>query len=227
MILKSLINWLKKIVGEERLLHHFSGSYNKSIIGLKEYGYLHDEGWMESFKRKESVDKEGNPTPWLSYPLVDFMAARLRKEFSVFEYGGGNSTLYYSARVKEVHVVESDRDWFEKIKKEAGPNTFAYYQSVDSNPTEYIQKPKQLDKSFDIIIVDGMERIKCLSFCKEYLTERGVIVADDTNTYDYGTVIGDLMDLGFKRLDFSGMSSFVISKKTSTLLYRVNNCFDI
>ena len=73
---------------------------------------LRDDGWFESFNTKRSIDKEGNPIPWCTYPFIKFIEPKLNKDFSVFEYGSGNSTIWYAQRVKEIISVENDEDWF-------------------------------------------------------------------------------------------------------------------
>lgn len=79
---------------------------------------LIDDGWFKSYYKKESIDKEYNPIPWNTYPFIKFIGPRLKKNLNVFEYGCGNSTLWYSKRVKSIIAVENDKDWFEKIKSQ-------------------------------------------------------------------------------------------------------------
>ena len=226
-MIRFLLRLITKLIGEERLLYYAAGEFNRRIFGLKHYGYLHDEGWITSFKTKTAIDKNGEPMPWLSYPLLDFLKPRLNNNMVLFEYGGGNSTLFYSNHVKEVYTVESDKQWYEIIKNPAKQNTHIYYEPIDETPVEYIEKPGKLNKKFHLIIVDGMNRNECLLFCKDQLEANGVIIADDTNQYNYGSALAEIEKMGFKRLDFWGIASFVIDKKSTTIFYRENNCLGI
>ena len=42
------------------------------------------------------IDKNSNPLPWVTYGFIDFISERLNKSIDVFEYGSGNSTLWYA-----------------------------------------------------------------------------------------------------------------------------------
>lgn len=226
-ILKLLIGLLSKLIGEERLLYYASGNFNSRILALRNYGYLHDVGWIRSFVAKESIDKDGNPIPWLSYPIIDFLEKKLNDKLTVFEYGGGNSTRYYCEKVKEVYTVESDYDWFKHLKKNCGKNVVLFYEPIEQEGKDYILKPKTVNKNFDIIIIDGMVRKECLGVCKNFLSKSGVIIVDDTGVHDYGNSINELIRSGFRKIEFCGMSSLVTTKKCTSILYRPNNCLNI
>jgi hypothetical protein len=76
---------------------------------------LHPMGWIESFRTGLPVDTDKQPLPWWTYPAIDFMATLVKPDFRVFEYGGGHSTLWWSARVAKVITVDHDRAWVDKI----------------------------------------------------------------------------------------------------------------
>ena len=74
-------------------------------------------GWFESFKSLKSIDKNGYPIPWFSYPFIDFMTPRLEKELVIFEFGSGNSTLFFAKRIKKIISIEHNIDWFNIVNK--------------------------------------------------------------------------------------------------------------
>ncbi len=53
----------------------------KILLSQLYSGYLLDNGWFQSYKNKTSVDKNGNPIPWVTYPFIDFISERLNKEY--------------------------------------------------------------------------------------------------------------------------------------------------
>jgi len=63
--------------------------------------YLHLTGWVESHKRGYPCDRTGMEVPWMNYSVVAFLKERLNQKMSVFEYGCGYSTLFYSRLVKK------------------------------------------------------------------------------------------------------------------------------
>ncbi|MCH7771611.1 MAG: FkbM family methyltransferase, partial [Bacteroidetes bacterium] len=75
-----------------------------------------DVGWFSAFKAGEPVDKNFEPLPWLTYPFIDFITERLSKEFNIFEFRSGNSTLFFAERVKQISSVEHNSEWYNKLK---------------------------------------------------------------------------------------------------------------
>lgn len=98
------IGRLASFISNTRLLKQFYSMSSK--------GYLAERGWIHSSALRRPVDREGNPMPWTTLSFIDFIEPRLNHNLAVFEYGSGNSTLFYSARVARVVSVESDRGWF-------------------------------------------------------------------------------------------------------------------
>jgi hypothetical protein len=53
--------------------------------------------------------------PWITFEARDFVEMLLKPEFTVFEYGSGGSTLFYSKRVKQLTSVEHDMGWCDDV----------------------------------------------------------------------------------------------------------------
>ncbi|MDC0549789.1 FkbM family methyltransferase, partial [Alphaproteobacteria bacterium] len=122
------------------------------LISMYAIGYLNEIGWINSFKKQMPIDKNSNPLPWVTYGFIDFIFERLNKNIDVFEYGSGNSTLWYAMLVNSVTSVEHDRKWLEKIKNSMPENADMHYQELEYGGT-YSQYPNQLNKKFNIVIV--------------------------------------------------------------------------
>lgn len=60
---------------------------------------------------------DGSPTPWITYPARAFLDDVLLPDMKVFEYGAGNSTLYFRERCAEVRSVEHDPAWYAQLRK--------------------------------------------------------------------------------------------------------------
>ncbi len=88
-----------------------------ALLSQRAFGYLLEVGWFESFKSLKSIDKDRKPIPWFSYPFIDFLTPRLSKEITVFEFGSGNSTLFFAERVKKVISIEHNKDWYQIVNK--------------------------------------------------------------------------------------------------------------
>src|SRR3972149_6096643 len=70
-----------------------------ALLSLRVFGFFYDEGWFEAFKLQQPVDKKLKPIPWVTYSFLDFIKVRLTKKLDVFEFGSGNSTLFFADKV--------------------------------------------------------------------------------------------------------------------------------
>jgi hypothetical protein len=198
----------------------------RALIFFANSGYLKDVGWIKSFLEKESVNSIGEPIPWVTYPFLEFIKPRLKNDFRIFEYGCGNSTLYYSQFVRSVTSIEHNRGWFNRIKSKTGPNVEVIFKELDTNG-KYCKSILEQISTFDIIIVDAEDRVNCLKCCTSKLSENGIIVLDDSDRIEYRKGIEFLLSLGFKKIDFWGISPCYSNNKATTIFYKSNNCLGI
>lgn len=61
---------------------------------------------------------DGSPTPWITYPARAFLDDVLLPEMKVFEFGAGNSSLYFRGRCAELFSVEHDPEWCARLRHE-------------------------------------------------------------------------------------------------------------
>ncbi len=198
----------------------------KMLISMNSGGYLKEIGWINSFKHQIPIDKDDNPLPWVTYSFIDFISDRLNKTMDVFEFGSGNSTLWYASKVNTVTSVEHDNTWFRKIKKSMPKNVNINYKVLIYDG-EYSKFDKALDRKFDIVIVDGRDRVNCMKNAINAIEEKGVIILDDSERKSYNDGIEFLEDQGFKRIDFWGISPGLFYKKCTTIFYQNDNCLGI
>lgn len=187
---------------------------------------LKEDGWFNSYYKKESIDKENNPIPWNTYPFVKFIEPRLTKSFNVFEYGCGNSTIWYAGRVEKITAVENDREWFEKIKVGVPDNARIIYRELQYGG-DYCREVLNHDQQFNIIIIDGRDRVNSVKNSIKKLTEDGVIIFDNVELPQYSEAIEYTKQHGFKQIEFWGMSPITAHCTNTSIFYRSNNCLGI
>ncbi len=188
-------------------------------------GYLKENGWFRSFHTKRSVDANNHPIPWITYPCIHFLEGRLAADMTVFEYGAGNSTRWYAQRVLSVISVENDQGWVQLLEKQGLPaNANLLYRELGNGYAEAI---KEYTTGFDMVVVDGRSRNACLRNSLDKLTERGIILFDNTDRSDYQESYDLLKNQGFKRIDFWGLSPIVPILNCTTLFYRKDNVLGI
>jgi hypothetical protein len=196
------------------------------IMQLHVDSTIKDDGWFRSYKTKEAVDKNCKPIPWCTYSFIKFIEPRLSKEFNVFEYGSGNSTIWYAERVKYIVSVEHEEKWANKLKQSLPDNANLILQKRD-NYKNYIKMVGTLGIVFDIIIIDGIFRVECVSESLNHLNDGGVIIFDNSEREEYSSSIEALNSQSFKRIDFIGLGPVTSIQTTTSIFYKTNNCLKI
>ena len=197
-----------------------------ALLSYGHKGYLATIGWFTAFDTHQAVDEAGQPLPWVTYSFIDFIKTRLNKELSIFEYGSGNSTLFYAKRVKRVVSVEHDEAWFKKIVEEKASNAEMIFTHLEKGG-EYCQKAKLLGEKFEVIIVDGRDRVNCCKHSIDALTPNCVLVLDDSEREMYQEARTFLTEKGFKELPFTGISPGLFYNKATSVFYKADNCLGI
>jgi hypothetical protein len=219
-----------------RLFNHLPESLQETIrSGVKrsellllfrfyfgEDNILRKKGWFDSEKRGVPVDGDGDPTPWYTYPMIDFLEERLTDKLRVFEYGGGYSTLWYADRVGNVVGVEDSEKWAEIVTKRLPDNGNVVYQASENDYTGEVLK----HDDFDIIVIDGSYRTECVEPSLEALSDEGVIIWDDFEWLEEDEY-ENIMGRGFSLLPFHGLKSLGANYKCTAIFYRDNNCLEI
>jgi len=213
--LRVKISTIVKLVFEPKVL--------RFLLSQRHAGYLFDQGWFNSFKVNSPVGKNNEPLPWMTYPFIDFIKDRLNKELTVFEFGSGNSTLFFAERVKKVVAVEHDKEWYNLIKSKMSENVSIHLKNLSEEYQNAVINYKQSD----IIIVDGRNRNECIYNSVKSLSASGIIVLDDSERKDYDEGKGFLKKSGFKSIDFWGFSPGLFYKKATSVFYKFNNCLGI
>ncbi len=188
-----------------------------------EQSFLNSTGLARSFRENRPVDKNGEPLPWLNYSLIRLLDERLNKSLRVFEYGSGFSTLYFAARTASVTSVEHVPAWVQELQPYL-PNNVTLTSAMPG--AEYIQAPNH-QPPFDLILVDGLDRVACVEASLNALTPDGVIILDDTHRSEYQTLLAKLRDQGYKTLTFFGPKPTSIIEAQSTIIYRTDNALGI
>lgn len=140
--------------------------------------------------------------PWLPFSVIDHMSDILGPESRVFEFGGGGSTLWFADRGATVTTVEHDPKWHAliaasapsscEIRTAADPD--AYVAAIDVEP----------DASFDVILVDGEERVRCVEHAISKVRPGGRLILDDSDRSEYAPAL-PLLRL-WPRREFSGLA---------------------
>lgn len=199
----------------------------KNLIAVGFTGYLAESGWSKSVSLLSPVDKHGQPIPWITLPCIDFLSERLNDGIELLEFGSGNSTLYFAKTAKHVTSIEHDKEWYEKIKSKSANHRVNIFFCPLQYDSDYCRYALILDKKFDLVVVDGRDRVNCVKYSLQNLTEVGCILLDDSERPKYREAIDYLHNIGFKSINFWGVAPGVSFKKCTTVFYKDKNCLGI
>jgi hypothetical protein len=160
-------------------------------------------GQWKTIRDFSSVDKNGLPVPWYTYPTTEFLSHLDLTSFKVFEYGSGNSTLWWAARSRHITSVEDNELWFEKVKHLLKEKNVEY--RLEKDPQKY---STMATKDFEVYIVDGKYRRECLNHIVnlDVGKKRGsaiMLILDNSDRYP-NTLKFLKEKLGWMQIDFHG-----------------------
>jgi hypothetical protein len=216
--LKTKINTILKLFFEPKVL--------SALLSLRISGYLVSVGWFNAFKSGKSVDRNNKPLPWTTYSFIDFIGERLNDKMKMFEYGSGYSTLYFANKVGQLVSIEHNIKWFETIKKIIPSNVKLTLKSEETVKS-YVQSINDSNENYDIIFIDSLFRSECCQIAVDHLSDKGIIILDDSERNEYQSGIISLIDTGFKKIDFWGISPGYLYRKSTSIFYRTDNCIGI
>lgn len=122
--------------------------------------------------------------PYMQKSDIEAMAKEIetRRPKKVLEYGSGASSLYWPQRYKFIELwlaVEHQADWALHVASKQIPGVLVQL-AVDNQVESYVHPPKQL-APFDMIIVDGVFRGKCITLSHNWLSTGGVVLLHDAD----------------------------------------------
>lgn len=195
-----------------------------ALISLKHSGYLASWGWFNAFNSKSSVGINNEPLPWVTYPFIAFIKPRLSKDLDVFEFGSGNSTLFYSKYVRKVTSAEHSKEWYNKMLSAAPKNVELMHIPEGPGYSESINRNAE---KYDIIVVDAIDRVECIHTSLDHLSNNGVLILDDSEREEYTPGKEFMKEKDFKNIEFWGISPGYLMNKCTTVYYKDSNCLGI
>jgi hypothetical protein len=184
--------------------------------------------------------------PFYTPGAIRYLSKRVKHDSNIFEWGAGVSTLWFAQHGSNVIAVEHNENWFKYINqqlKKRGINNskvvflpenaqgFSYPWKIDwkfypilgsepKNPglKNYIfDINKYPDAFFDIIVIDGRERLPCLFHARDKLKQTGILVFDDSARPRYKKCFTILKDWYFKQYNFGLKQTTIFARNKNSL----------
>lgn len=178
---------------------------------------FHEQGFLKSVLAAKPVGPHGEAIPWFTYPAIEYLKQFDFSDKIVFEYGSGNSSIFWAQRAKEVIAVESDRPWFEHVAKMRPPNLLLI---LEDGKEAYVSSISRQDRKFDVIVIDGRWRNACTTTCVDFLADHGMIIFDNSDRQYEGC--NKLRAKGFFQVDFNGFSPINGYASTTSIFIRAS-----
>lgn len=117
-------------------------------------------------------DDSGLIMPWYTTPCLEWLITLDLKDKRIFEFGVGDSTLWYRSQGAITTGVDSNYLWASKVCAWHGDDEGHYLRSIGVLAME----DKQL---FDIVINDGDYRDRCTEQALNNLKPGGYLIIDN------------------------------------------------
>lgn len=178
-------------------------------------------GHFGSALKSRAMDRNGQALPWYTYPMIEYLAQLDFSTADVLEFGGGQSTIWWSQRAKSVTTLEANNEWREELSRRmTGPVTLL----AVSSPADGAQKIG--DRKFDVIVVDdgsgaGPEgRVDNARTAFAQLKPGGIILVDNSNAHYSHPISVEANNAGWTRIDFVGFAPGSWGLGCSSLLFK-------
>ncbi len=163
-----------------------------------------DYGYLETVVTGTPIDAAGNPLPWYTYPAIEYLQQLDFSGKTVFEYGCGNSTLFWGRQAQRVFGVEDDPAWYERIRPQLPPNCEVV---LERDPQRYFNHIATHSQLFDVIVIDGFirgkSRLECARAAIGKVAEGGLIIVDNSDWLPQCASF--LRGTGLLEIDFHGL----------------------
>lgn len=177
--------------------------------------------WRSSLLQK-AVDRDGVPVPWLTYPANYFLHQLDFTADHVVEFGGGQSTAWWSVHARSVHTLETDPRWLAEIRLLA--------RDRDNVTVEGVDGPYQMAKHSegmraDVVVIDGGDRLALARLTPDIIRDDGVVIVDNSDgywTYDDSPnypILEFFESLGWARIDFAGYAAASITPSVTSFFF--------
>ena len=170
---------------------------------------------------KVCIDRDGNPIPWYTYPAIEYLSQFDYSDKKIFEFGCGNSSLFWAKNAKSVLSVEDNPTWFEKWQAEFKEKNLEIIWR-DEGPI-YENAIAETGEKFDVIVIDGKRREKCAETAVRFLNKGGIIVLDDSDRVntckEYQSAIAVLKNANLLQVDFYGFCPMNNYTKTTSIFF--------
>jgi predicted O-methyltransferase YrrM len=145
------------------------------------------------------------------YPAIYWLESVLNGTEQVFEFGSGNSTLWFARRIASVVAIEHDERWANRLRLSVPHNVTLHYVPLGTSQIDieknarYVSAISEYERNrFDVVVVDGEARNACCRAAIPHLRSGGLLILDNSDRARFEPANQLLAAEGFARIDFTG-----------------------
>lgn len=144
----------------------------------------------------EAISQKERTGPWLVESVILFLELFLNENRNcrILETGMGASTIWFEKRCRFIVSIEHDKDWYHKLFPKITGSSTVNARGAEKGmviPTPYAnlhlcERPyniiieKEENESFDVILIDGRDRVKCIQSSIPKLKSGGWLIVDNS-----------------------------------------------
>lgn len=120
--------------------------------------------------------------PWWPLNVIPVIEKHLSKASRVVEFGSGMSTLWLARRAKSVLAIEDNLDWHRAVTDRLNDAAICNATVRHLSSPDYYSVPGlPSDAQFDLAVVDGGYRWKCIEFVLPLMAPGSIIYLDNSD----------------------------------------------
>lgn len=197
------MNYYKKILVDEKYQPYVEEdvSFNKTSnfwMKLSEIAFIYEKRGLLSIDDDVKL-------PLLTFSFLDWFQGFDFSSWQLIEFGGGNSTLWFSKKFKKVTTFETNKEWSNILKEKTDQidNVSIFYIDEEELPTATWDFSLCSQKFAVLIDCAANRRILTENFLKKYLPN--LIILDNSDIYINTKHF--LIDAGWFEVSFWGLKS--------------------
>lgn len=130
--------------------------------------------------------------PWFTPGARKFLERIVRPEWIVLEFGSGGSTFWLSSRVNTLITLEHDPEWADAVKAKIADIPHNTRIVLHDRPYDHCAAYFP-DEHFDLVIIDGRDRVKCTLAVLSKVKKGGYLIFDNAQYPKYQEVLDHIV----------------------------------
>lgn len=118
--------------------------------------------------------------PWYTLPALQWLKQQDIKQWEVFEYGAGYSTIWWRLNCRTVDSIDHSNNWANAMSAICAKDKSDYIEFIG-----FCRESTINEMGFDCVVIDGEHRKECLEHSIDYVAYGGYVIIDNWGQEDF------------------------------------------